>query len=292
MYERIEACPICSHHDLRNILICKDHLVTGESFAITTCTNCNLMVTNPRPDNSSIGRYYQSEKYLSHHNDGSLMGKLYSLAQNYTLWYKYRIIRKLQPNQTLLDYGCGSGTFLQYLASKGYDVTGVEPSITALQHTVSKNISAYQSLNDAIEHTPKFDIITMWHVLEHIHDLRHTVKQLRKLIHKKGFLIIAVPNTESWDAQHYKENWAAYDVPRHLYHFNGQNLNLLLKDLKFKLLKTSPLYLDSFYISLLSEKYVSGKQNIIKSIITGCKSNIYGINNGQFSSMIYVFQKQ
>lgn len=292
MYERIEACPICSHRDLKNTLICKDNLVTGESFAITTCTSCGLMVTNPRPEKASITTYYQSDKYLSHHNDGSILGKLYSLSQNYTLWYKYRLIKKIQTKAKVLDYGCGSGTFLQYLASKGYDVTGVEPSPTALNRTVSKHITAYQTLDEAKQHRPKFDIATMWHVLEHIHDLRPTLKQLRKVLHKKGYLIIAVPNTNSWDAQHYKEHWAAYDVPRHLYHFTDQTLHLLLKDLKFKSIKTAPLYLDSFYISLLSEKYLSGGKNIIKSIINGCKSNIYGMNNDQFSSMIYIFQKQ
>lgn len=292
MYERIEACPVCSHHDLRNTLICKDHLVTGESFAITTCTNCGLLVTNPRPDPNSITKYYQSDKYLSHNTDVSLLGKFYSLAQRYTLWYKYRLLRKHRASGRLLDYGCGSGTFLQYIARKGYEARGVEPTAAALESTLSKKVAAYATLEQAREQEAKFDIITMWHVLEHVHDLRPTLKHLRKSLHKKGLIVIAVPNIMSWDSQHYKQNWAAYDVPRHLYHFRDQNLALLLKDLKFKHVHTAPLYLDAFYISLLSEKYASGHQNIIKSILNGCKSNIYGLTNNQYSSMIYVFQKQ
>lgn len=293
MYERIDECPICSNTDLRNSLICKDHLVSRQSFAISTCTSCGLLITNPRPNKETISQFYDSSNYLSHNSDGSLMSRLYSLAQRYTLWYKFRLIKKLaKPGSRLLDYGCGVGQFMQYMESNKYQVRGVEPSEVGLSKAMSKQLSVYRNLASVKEAEAKFEVITLWHVLEHVHELNVTIKQLKKLLSKSGYLVVAVPNTKSWDAQHYKEHWAAYDVPRHLFHFDDENIKMLLKSNRLSFVKKAPLYLDSFYISLLSETHVNSSNKIIKSIINGCKSNIYGARTSQYSSMIYIFQKK
>jgi len=293
MYERLDKCPICTNQNFKNELICKDHLVSGESFAISSCLRCGLKLTNPRPNQESIAKYYDSHQYLSHNNDNTVTAKLYSLAQTYTLWYKARLIAKLNPpHKTLLDYGCGTGQFLHYMQRKSWAVTGFETSDVALQKAASRGVEVLSSLDTIKETDRKFDVITLWHVLEHIHDLNPTIKKLRKLLKKGGRLVIAVPNAESWDAAHYKENWAAYDVPRHLYHFSENNIKTLFKSHKFSFHSKRPLYLDSFYISLLSEQH-SGKGYVFaKAILNGCRSNIYGLKTGQFSSMVYTFNKK
>ncbi|WP_339813577.1 class I SAM-dependent methyltransferase [uncultured Imperialibacter sp.] len=293
MYERIEECPICTNTDLRNSLICKDYLVSQQSFAISICSSCGLLITNPRPSKETISQFYDSSSYLSHNSDGSLMSRLYSLAQRYTLWYKFRLVKRLaKPGSRLMDYGCGVGQFMQYMQSNKYEVTGIEPSDVGLSKARSKEMLVYQTLSEAKESAAKFDVITLWHVLEHVHDLNTTIKQLKKLLNKDGHVVIAVPNTKSWDAQHYKENWAAYDVPRHLFHFDDENIKMLLKSNRLSFLQKAPLYLDSFYISLLSETHLNNGNKILKSIINGCKSNIYGSRTSQYSSMIYIFQKK
>lgn len=293
MYERLEECPICTNHNFKNELICKDSLVSGESFAICSCLRCGLRLTNPRPNRESIARYYESEKYHSHNSDNTITSKLYSLAQTYTLWYKARLLKNLRPaNKTIFDYGCGSGQFLQYMRQKSWTVAGLETSDVALQKAKSKKLEVFSSL-DAIKETDrKFDVITLWHVLEHIHDLNTTIKQLRKLLNKGGQIVVAVPNPESWDANNYRENWAAYDVPRHLYHFSKENVKTLFKNHKFSLNTTRPLYLDSFYISLLSEQHLGKGPSFLKALLSGCRSNIYGLKTGHFSSMIYTFNKK
>ncbi|WP_416867719.1 MAG: class I SAM-dependent methyltransferase [Imperialibacter sp.] len=293
MYERIDECPICTNTDLRNNLICKDYLVSQQSFAISICSSCGLLITNPRPSKETISQFYDSNSYLSHNSDGSLMSTLYSIAQRYTLWYKLRLVKRLaKPGSRLMDYGCGVGQFMQYMQSNKYEVTGIEPSDIGLSKARSKELLVYQTLSEAKESESKFDVITLWHVLEHVHDLNTTIKQLKKLLNKDGYLVIAVPNTKSWDAQHYKENWAAYDVPRHLFHFDDENIKMLLKSNRLSFVQKAPLYLDSFYISLLSEIHLNNSNKILKSIINGCKSNIYGSRTSQYSSMIYIFQKK
>jgi SAM-dependent methyltransferase len=293
MYERLDECPICAGTDLRNTLICQDHLVSDQSFAICTCGFCGLMMTNPRPTQEHIGQFYESNSYLSHNSDGSLLSKIYSLAQVYTLWYKHRVIKKLGVNgNRLLDYGCGVGQFMHYMSSKKYDVRGVEPSDIGIEKATEKGLTVYPSIEQAKDEESKFDVITLWHVLEHVHDLQPALKLLKKLLKKNGYMVIAVPNTKSWDATHYKENWAAYDVPRHLFHFDDDSLKLLLKNSGLSFTTTAPLYLDAFYISLLSETHHPTGNKLLKSIINGCKSNIYGSSNGQYSSMIYIFQKK
>lgn len=293
MYEKIEVCPVCGITDLRNEIICKDHLISGESFALTRCFSCDLLLTNPRPDADSISPYYQSDEYISHNKSGGLFARAYRFAQTYTLWYKARLVHRLLPKGAdVLDYGCGVGDFAAYLKKRRFNTLGVEPSPTARSTASEKGVTTFSSLSQLSAGASKFHMVTLWHVLEHIHDLNPTIKQLKKLLHKKGYLLVAVPNISSWDARHYNTDWAAFDVPRHLYHFSRSNIETLFKNHNIKLIGARPLYLDSFYISLLSEKYATGNINIFKSVINGCKSNIYGYKTGEYSSMIYILQRK
>ncbi|UXX80427.1 class I SAM-dependent methyltransferase [Reichenbachiella carrageenanivorans] len=257
------------------------------------CSNCGLLLTSPRPNKSSIGSYYQSEDYISHTNQANnLINKVYKLARNYTLRKKFKLINRLAPKKSILDYGCGTGHLLNYVQQhKDWKTIGVEPDEMARTIAIrDHHLNVVGSLEDLPE--KKFGVITLWHVLEHVHDLNETIQSLRKHLSKKGRLVIAVPNHESLDQQIYKQYWAAYDVPRHLYHFNQLTIKELMKYNQFKLEEVLPMTLDAYYVSMLSEKHKFGKINYIKSIINGWKSNTWAKNNNNnYSSLIYIFKK-
>lgn len=290
MFEKLEKCPVCNNDKLKNHFICRDHFLTGESFAIVRCEECSLLFTNPRPDENSIDKYYQSEQYISHTSKANnIINAVYKLARNFTISQKVKLINSLGRSENLLDFGCGSGEFLKSCKNKGLKVYGYEPNDSARKHAekLTKE-KIYKNLKDILQIEP-IDIITLWHVLEHIHNLNETITILKNKLSKTGKIVIAVPNHESYDAKLYREFWAAYDVPRHLYHFSSKTMKLLLKNHGLKITKIIPMKLDSFYVSLLSEKYKNGSQNYIKSIINGYKSNSYAIkNNNKYSSLIYI----
>lgn len=289
MYERLDQCPICKSGNYNNFIICKDYAVSQESFAIVQCKKCDFKFTNPRPSAESLGKYYSSENYVSHTNKGNnLINSVYKLVRYYTINKKVKFIDNFHSSGNLLDIGCGTGFFIKRAKEKGWNVLGVEPSVSA-REKISEKMQpfVYDSIKD-IKLKKHFHIITLWHVIEHIPDLEATLKKIKKLLHPEGKIIIAVPNANSWDAQYYKEYWAAYDLPRHLYHFSPDTMKNLLKSNKFKLEDIYPMKLDAYYVSLLSEKYKNGG-NIISALKNGYKSNIYAAeNNNNYSSLIYV----
>lgn len=292
MYERIENCPTCNAKEFRNYLICDDHTVSKESFAITQCTNCDLLLTNPRPSQKNIGKYYASEDYISHTDKANnITNYLYKLVRNITFRTKRRWIEKQEGKKRILDYGCGTGQFLKYLKQYNWETTGVEPDPNAREiASINEGIDVHSTIDKLSG--KKFNVITLWHVLEHVHDINKLLAQLNKLLTKKGRLVIAVPNHESYDRKFYKEYWAAYDVPKHLYHFNTETLTELMKQNSFKLVDTKPMKFDSFYVSLLSEKNKSGKTKLIKSFLVGLLSNRSAKkNNNNYSSLTYIFKK-
>ncbi|SMD34797.1 Methyltransferase domain-containing protein [Reichenbachiella faecimaris] len=293
MYEKVEFCPSCNSKEFNNHIICDDHSVSQESFAIVKCNNCGLLVTSPRPDIASIGQYYESTDYISHTNKANnLINWVYKIARSYTLRRKFKLITRFASKKSILDYGCGTGHLLEYIQrKKGWKTVGVEPDEMARTLAISDHdlnvVGALADLPDK-----RFGVITLWHVLEHVHDLNDTIQTLRKLLSKKGRLIIAVPNPESLDQQIYKQHWAAYDVPRHLYHFTQSTIKELMKYNKFTLEEIRPMMLDAYYVSMLSEKHKFGKVNYLKSFINGCKSNTWASkNNKNYSSLIYIFKK-
>lgn len=293
MFEKITQCPICSSDLIDNYMVCKDHMITGESFAITQCTQCSFLFTNPRPTTKDLGKYYQSDEYISHSNKSTNpINWIYKIARHFTLAKKVKLINKISTKKTILDYGCGTGDFLVACKKSGWNINGLEPDTNARTNASEKTKIKILSQLTEITNTDKVDVITMWHVLEHIPELNHTLELVKQQLTKKGKLLIAVPNYQSFDAEYYKANWAAYDVPRHLYHFSQKTMKLLLKNHGLRINEILPMKLDSFYVSMLSEKYKNGNTNYIKSIISGYKSNAYANkNNNNYSSLIYIASK-
>ncbi|MEO9482877.1 MAG: class I SAM-dependent methyltransferase [Ekhidna sp.] len=289
MYEKVEECPICKKKQFDNYMICDDHSVTGESFAIVKCTSCGFVFTNPRPAAASLGKYYESNEYISHTDKAnSPIHLIYKLVRNYTLNQKVSILdRILNRKGSVLDYGCGTGHFVQTARKKGWQAFGYEPDDQARKLADIKNPSC---ILDSIAKCPdEIDIITAWHVIEHVADINTTIKQLIKKLKTGGHIIMALPNHRSMDAQHYQEYWAAYDVPRHLSHFDQDSMRQLAKKFKLTLKETLPMKFDSFYVSMLSEKYKGG--SILNALTTGLKSNNKAKSTGEYSSLIYIFQK-
>ena len=291
MYERLEFCPSCNSIDFNNSLICKDHLVTGESFAISACNNCELLFTNPRPTHEQLPQFYESDKYISHSkHSNSLIGLLYKLVRRYAIKTKLDLLESYLKPGDLLDFGCGTGEFLKYAKSRHWEVSGVEPDADARKFAAELSNVTIHSDVDQIEGS-KFDAITLWHTLEHVSPLDKTLQLLAGSLSGKGKMIVAVPNYKCLDANIYQELWAGYDVPRHLYHFSKKAMIKLLLNYGLKINQIYPMKFDSYYISMLSEKY-RGKRNLIRSFLNGWKSNSWAKNNDfNYSSLIYVASK-
>jgi len=284
---KLTHCPVCNSDHINQILTAKDHLVSNEEFNIYQCDNCGLRFTNPRPDDNKLESYYNSEDYISHADEGNtLVNKLYKIARTFTLRSKRKLISKHSQQKTLLDVGCGTAHFLTYCQQDNWQIEGVEPnSLARKQAEENTGITIHQKL-EKLE-GQKFSVITLWHVLEHLPNLHQTIDQLSDLMSIDSALIIAVPNYEAYEESIFKENWAAYDVPRHLYHFNQESIQLLMQKHGLEIVQTKPMWLDSFYISLLSNKQKYNHNKYIKSFITGLLSDIYALKTKNYSSLIY-----
>jgi 2-polyprenyl-3-methyl-5-hydroxy-6-metoxy-1,4-benzoquinol methylase len=287
------TCPVCGAADFKSLWKAKDYTVSGKLFEIAACASCTLAFTQDVPDAESIGPYYKSENYISHSNTSrGLVNGIYHAVRKRTLAVKRKLIISATGKQqgSLLDVGSGTGAFVQEMKQHGWQVTGLEPDADARAVAASD----YQvQLTDISEFyqlpAGKFDAITLWHVLEHVHDLHAYVQQLRNLLTDNGRIFIAVPNYTSKDAQTYKEYWAAFDVPRHLYHFSPASMQVLMQKNGLKVLEHKPMWYDSFYISLLSSKYKNGKTNWPGAAWSGFTSNLNALGDvKKCSSVIYV----
>ncbi len=290
MYEKLEHCPVCKKNQFTNHMICNDYSVSGESFALVKCTNCELVFTNPRPEENQLGRYYKSDQYISHTDQGnSLINNIYKIVRKYTLRQKSKLIRKKNHGVgTLLDYGCGTGDFVKAASQKGWKAYGYEPDDDARRIALEKNKSGIiENINKSPDN---IDIITAWHVIEHVSQLKDTLQKLSKKLKVGGHMIIALPNHKSFDAEYYKQDWAAYDVPRHLYHFDRTSIKYLIQKLKLELVDVLPMKFDSYYVSLLSEKNIKS-HSYINALKVGYKSNLKAQKTKEFSSLIYIISK-
>ncbi|TDT46305.1 methyltransferase family protein [Maribacter spongiicola] len=271
-------------------ILTKDFLVTQESFELEYDSKYDMLVTKPIPED--LEKYYDPNNYISHSDNGkSLVEKIYQNVKKYTLNKKVKLINEYTTDdKNLLDIGCGTGEFLINAKNKNWKTVGVELNDSARKKAVDKELEIYKSLDDL--NSKKFDVITLWHVLEHLPDLDKQINKITSLLNKNGTLIIAVPNYKSYDAQYYKEFWAAYDTPRHIWHFSQKAIRSIFKNKKIEVVNTLPMYFDSFYVSLLSEKYKSGSSNYLKAIYRGFISNIKAKTSTEYSSLIYVLKKE
>lgn len=249
------------------------------------------MVTNPQPSKEKIAAYYPIENYISHSSkSSSLVDNIYLLTRKFTLGWKLRILNNNAIKGKVLDVGCGTGNFLGICQKAGWDISGVETSqdarALAIQRTSVQIVDDISKLKDN-----KYDVITLWHVLEHLHDLNESLSQLKEMLANQGTLIIALPNVASYDSRFYKSFWAGYDVPRHLWHFSKNSFQRLAQNHGLNVVKIIPMKLDSFYVSLLSEKYRAGKASIggfARAFVTGVRSNWRARKENNYSSLIYI----
>lgn len=287
----ITECPVCSSKEFKEVLHARDHLVSDEMFTIAECSNCTLRFTNPRPEDNALSEYYESEEYISHTNEGNnFINRLYKVARQFTLRSKRQIIQKDLNDKRLLDIGCGTGHFLAHCVVSGWTAYGVEPDPKARKIASEQSGATLFPSLDKVD-VGQFDRITLWHVLEHLPDLKGSIQQIKSLLKDDGKLYIAVPNYLAQEAKKFEQYWAAYDVPRHLYHFTPKSIDTLVKQNGMIVKKIHPMWLDSFYISLLSNQNKFDSSKLINSFITGLLSNIYGIKSGNFSSLIYQISK-
>lgn len=273
-------------------LTCKDHSVTKEAFKLMKDTELDMLITTPQPDADILYKYYESDDYISHTDSKrSAFEKVYQIIKQYSLNKKLRIINKFSGTKgSLLDVGAGTGDFLLYSKKGGWQTQGIEPNLKARKLAGEKGIDLVEDIKEISNR--KFDVITLWHVLEHVPDLENYIVKLKTMLKDNGTLIVAVPNYKSYDAKHYKEYWAAYDVPRHLWHFSVNSINFLFTKEKMKVVKILPMVFDSYYVSLLSEKYKTGKMNYVKAFFVGSLSNLKAMFSRNYSSLIYIIKKQ
>lgn len=293
----IEECPICKHREFTPFLSCTDFYASKESFQLQECTHCNFVFTQNFPSQKEIDKYYEVEEYISHSNTSKgIVNKLYHAVRQISLKAKTKLITEVTGMETgcLLDIGCGTGYFLNEMKQKHWVVTGIEKNDTV--RLLAKEKFDIDTQTDGYLYSipkQKKDVITMWHVLEHLESLNEAMKQICNILKDDGRLIIALPNQKSNDATYYKQYWAAYDVPRHLWHFCPNSFGQLAKNHGLEIVSIKPMHFDVFYISILSEKYKNTKLATLVGGLKGfaffCK-NIFHHENS--SSLIYILKKK
>ena len=276
--------------DINSNIITKDYLVTQEEFELEYDSKTDMLITKPIPKN--LENYYDSSNYISHSDKANnLFEKIYQVVKKYTLNKKVQLVNKYSNEQKkLLDIGCGTGEFLTTAKNHNWKVIGVELNYQARTKASNKDLIVYENINHL--KNQKFEVITLWHVLEHLPNLEDQIKNIKSLLKKNGTLIIAVPNYKSYDAQYYKEFWAAYDTPRHLWHFSQTAMKKLFQNENMFIEKTLPMYFDSYYVSLLSEKYKNGSSNYFNAFYRGFISNWKAKSSNEYSSLIYILKNQ
>jgi len=286
-----DKCPICSTEQLEVFLTAVDYTVSHETFTIVKCVGCGFHFTNPVPSKDVIGKYYKSESYVSHSSSSKgIINKIYLQVRKYTLKKKLKLIQKEAKGKALLDVGAGTGHFLNVCQLNGFESLGLEPDDDArifAKSNFSLELIPSQELHNLPDKSR--DVITMWHVLEHVYDLRNDLAKITSVLKDDGVLIVAVPNMNSYVAKHYKEFWAAYDLPIHLYHFTPNDIKNLFEQYNFRIDKILPMKFDSFYVSMLSEKNKDG--NLFKAFLVGLKSNWQAKTNS-YSSQIYILRRK
>lgn len=292
-----DSCPLCKNATIRKRFTCKDHFATGETFDVMECPECGFVFTQGVPDESEIGRYYDSPTYISHSDTKKgLVNRIYHLVRSFMLRKKVKLVKRLTvlKNGKLLDYGAGTGYFARAMNDAGWDVTAIEKSEKAREFALKDYKTVIYPEEKLAEIEDKsLDVVTMWHVMEHIQDLDRIWEELFRIIDDTGIAIIAVPNCNSYDAKLYKENWAAYDVPRHLWHFTAGTIMRWAEKHGFIMERELTMPFDGFYISMMSESYRGSRMHSVKGFWNGFKGwCAQSKKMSASSSIIYVFRKR
>lgn len=275
--------------DLKTKLQVKDHFLSGELFNLLHDEELDMLYTDPVP--GELAKYYESENYISHTDaKRSFVDRIYQMVKYWSVRSKMNLVEShVVGKKVLLDIGAGTGDFLLYAKKRGWSVSGIETNSSARALAKAKDLDLFKERPGGL--IPKPTAISLWHVLEHLPDPKEYLKWIHTQLEEQGILIIAVPNFKSWDAKHYQSDWAAYDVPRHLWHFSKKSILELINH-HFFVEDIKPMVFDSFYVSLLSEKYRNGKSNLIRAFFNGLRSNMAAWSSGEFSSLIYVLRKR
>jgi SAM-dependent methyltransferase len=277
----------------KSSFLVKDYAVSGETFSLRYIQEMDMFETIPKPTEEALPSYYESEDYISHTaSPRNLFEKLYQLVRSFMVKRKCLLATKNASNKgSLLDIGCGTGDFLLEANKQGWYTFGVEPNLNARSLAKQKGLEVYQSLYEDELQAATFDVITLWHVLEHLPNLEEQITLIKRLLKPNGLLVIAVPNFKSYDAQYYKSYWAAYDVPRHLWHFSKTSIRKIFEPSGLHVVKIRPMWFDAFYVSMISESYKSASLKFVKGILIGLISNLSGIASKEFSSHIYLLKE-
>lgn len=293
----INTCPLCGGKHLEHAITCTDHYASGEQFSVVRCDACGFMFTQGAPVEAEIGRYYETPDYISHTDTRKgLMNRVYHQVRKYMLGRKCALVRRVSgmDEGTLLDIGTGTGYFSHAMKACGWQVSAVEKSAQArafAKEHFGLEVDAEDALSGYV--AGSFDVITLWHVMEHLEHLNETWDRLSVLLKAEGVLVVAVPNVSSYDAEKYKEWWAAYDVPRHLWHFTPSTMQQFGAKHGFKLVEQHPMPFDAFYVSMLTEKYKGSCLPFFRGMWTGLRAWLCSLaETERSSSMIYVFIKK
>ncbi len=288
-FRTIDSCPVCGHTEHNIFLQTKDYFLTGETFSLMQCTSCSFIFTSPVPEKDNVFNYYNSPEYSSHTlKKNNLFSYLYANARKFNIRQKYRIVSDYAQSGKILDVGCGTGELLKYFRDMGWYTTGIEPVDKAREFAIQQNkIEVYPEEQLKKFEQDTFDVVTLWHVLEHVYDLNQRLEELKKILKPEGVLFIAVPMIDSYDAVHYGSFWGALDVPRHLYHFSKTTMSNLLQKHSFHIVRTYPMKMDAYYVSLLSERYKKARTPYLNAVVTGFRSNRQAKASGAYSSMIF-----
>ncbi len=286
-----KKCPICSSEKMSLVFPVKDYMITKEEFNVVSCDQCGFKFTNPIPVESEIGKYYESDVYVSHSNTKKgLKNFIYHLVRNFTLQRKIDLVSRYANGKKLLDIGSGAGYFLNKAKETGFQTLGLEPSEEVREGSMKefgldvKDISELHHLKNK-----SIDAITMWHVLEHVYELNRDAKQMLDVLKDDGVLIVAVPNPDSWDAKFYGDHWGGWDVPRHLYHFREIDIRNLFSKFDAEVVEVKPMQFDPVYVSMLSEQYKG--RSVLHAIWFGMLS-YFNKNTHGCTSQIYVIKKK
>ncbi len=290
------VCPVCSSTILNEKFSCMDYLVSHETFSIVGCGGCGFNFTQDHPDEKEAGKYYESEEYIPHSDTSEgVVNKLYRISRRVMLKRKSKLVRKVTGliSGRILDIGSGTGYFLNAMRLSGWQPEGIEINERARNFSATEfRLAIHDPEQIAKLEQGNYDCITLWHVLEHFHDAAGYLREVTRLLKPDGSLIIALPNCSSYDAKYYKHLWAAWDVPRHLWHFTPPTFRRFAEKKGFKIVSIKTLPLDVFYISMLSEKHRSSKLHFLKGFIKGFWFWFRCLfNKERSSSLIYILKK-